>query len=51
MDPVTPGKEDVMSVTDELLANAQRYAAGFDKDSRRCRQPGRSPSWRAWTRG
>jgi carbonic anhydrase len=30
-DLLSPAKEDVMSVTDELLANAQRYAAGFDK--------------------
>jgi carbonic anhydrase len=30
-DLLSPAKEDVMSVTDELLTNAQRYAAGFDK--------------------
>jgi hypothetical protein len=40
-----------MSVTDELLANAQRYAEGFDKGTCRCRPASTWPWWPAWTRG
>ena len=41
-----------MSNTDELLGNAERYAAAFDKgELPAAPRPGRWPSSRAWTPG
>ena len=40
-----------MSVTDELLQNAERYAAAFDKGELPLPPAKRSPSSPAWTRG
>jgi hypothetical protein len=38
-----------MSTTDELLANAESYAASFSKATYPCPPPARSRCSRAWT--
>ena len=40
-----------MSVTDELLENAEQYADASTRATCRFRRPRRSQWWRAWTRG
>ena len=39
-----------MSTTDELLSNAEAYAASFDKGDLPLPQPASSPCSHAWTR-